>query len=312
MVSLTMMARLLEAVRPEQPADPGRRPVPARLGRGRRGARRPGRRPYRSATDVGVAALRHLAPVRRVDRLARRGGARRATPTARSRCCEAGGDHVELVDVARPGGPRPSAGRSRTPWTSCAPPRPATPTARWRLLDRQRLLCAHREGPYGVRHWNRQVERWLGEETGEPIWSRAGTPAGRCWSPPTTTASASTTATPASWSVRRARPAARCALHRRQRRPARPRHRPARPGRDDARDDDPQEPGQPGRRGRRAAARRRSPGCSPASSSTPRSPAPASACVVVGSRGRRTRRHRPPGPARHRAAAAARRRRSEP
>ena len=36
---------------------------------------------------------------------------------------------------------------------------------------RQRLLCAHREGPYGVRHWNTQVERWLGEETGEPIWS---------------------------------------------------------------------------------------------------------------------------------------------
>ena len=39
------------------------------------------------------------------------------------------------------------------------------------LLDRQRLLCAHREGPYGVRHWNTQVERWIAEETGEPIWS---------------------------------------------------------------------------------------------------------------------------------------------
>ncbi|MGN6189760.1 MAG: DEAD/DEAH box helicase, partial [Conexibacter sp.] len=30
-------------------------------------------------------------------------------------------------------------------------------------LDRHRLLCAHREGPHGVAHWNRQVERWLGE-----------------------------------------------------------------------------------------------------------------------------------------------------
>ena len=38
-------------------------------------------------------------------------------------------------------------------------------------LDEHRLLCAHRHGPYGVRHWNRQVERWLTEATGEPIWS---------------------------------------------------------------------------------------------------------------------------------------------
>ena len=38
-------------------------------------------------------------------------------------------------------------------------------------LDEHRLLCAHRRGPYGVRHWNRQVERWLTEATGEPIWS---------------------------------------------------------------------------------------------------------------------------------------------
>jgi exodeoxyribonuclease V alpha subunit len=38
-------------------------------------------------------------------------------------------------------------------------------------LDEHRLLCAHRRGPYGVQHWNRQVERWLTEATGEPIWS---------------------------------------------------------------------------------------------------------------------------------------------
>ncbi len=37
-------------------------------------------------------------------------------------------------------------------------------------LDGHRLLCAHREGPYGVRHWNAQVERWLAEETGQPIY----------------------------------------------------------------------------------------------------------------------------------------------
>jgi exodeoxyribonuclease V alpha subunit len=33
-------------------------------------------------------------------------------------------------------------------------------------LERHRLLCAHREGPYGIRRWNAFVERWLAEETG--------------------------------------------------------------------------------------------------------------------------------------------------
>ena len=40
-----------------------------------------------------------------------------------------------------------------------------------RTLGDHRLLCAHRRGPFGVRYWNRQVEQWLVEETGEPIWS---------------------------------------------------------------------------------------------------------------------------------------------
>jgi exodeoxyribonuclease V alpha subunit len=40
-----------------------------------------------------------------------------------------------------------------------------------KVLDEHRLLCAHRRGPFGVTYWNRQVERWLTEETGEPIWS---------------------------------------------------------------------------------------------------------------------------------------------
>ena len=35
--------------------------------------------------------------------------------------------------------------------------------------DAHRLLCAHREGPWGAAHWNRQVERWLGEATGVPV-----------------------------------------------------------------------------------------------------------------------------------------------
>ncbi|ONI73909.1 exodeoxyribonuclease V subunit alpha [Kribbella sp. ALI-6-A] len=37
-------------------------------------------------------------------------------------------------------------------------------------LDRHRLLCAHREGLWGVQHWNRTVERWITEETEDPLW----------------------------------------------------------------------------------------------------------------------------------------------
>ncbi|WGX97251.1 exodeoxyribonuclease V subunit alpha [Nocardioides sp. L-11A] len=34
-----------------------------------------------------------------------------------------------------------------------------------------RLLCAHRDGPYGVRVWNRHVEQWLAAELGAPLGS---------------------------------------------------------------------------------------------------------------------------------------------
>jgi exodeoxyribonuclease V alpha subunit len=37
-------------------------------------------------------------------------------------------------------------------------------------LDAHRLLCAHRDGPFGVHHWNRQVEHWLAEATGDPLY----------------------------------------------------------------------------------------------------------------------------------------------
>ena len=51
-------------------------------------------------------------------------------------------------------------------------------------LDRYRLLCAHREGPYGVRRWNRLVERWLAEDAGTDLAggpTASGTSAARCW-----------------------------------------------------------------------------------------------------------------------------------
>ncbi|WP_018598667.1 exodeoxyribonuclease V subunit alpha [Mycobacterium sp. 155] len=40
-----------------------------------------------------------------------------------------------------------------------------------KTLDEHRLLCAHRRGPAGVMHWNRQVQRWLTDSTGEPLWT---------------------------------------------------------------------------------------------------------------------------------------------
>ncbi len=37
-------------------------------------------------------------------------------------------------------------------------------------MSGHRLLCAHREGPHGVRTWNRHVERWVTEATGDGLW----------------------------------------------------------------------------------------------------------------------------------------------
>jgi exodeoxyribonuclease V alpha subunit len=39
-------------------------------------------------------------------------------------------------------------------------------------LDEHRLLCAHREGPTGVRRWNRHVERWLSEHPGVELYDQ--------------------------------------------------------------------------------------------------------------------------------------------
>ncbi|WP_392424581.1 exodeoxyribonuclease V subunit alpha [Barrientosiimonas humi] len=40
-----------------------------------------------------------------------------------------------------------------------------------RALAGHRLLCAHRTGPFGVSAWNRLVEQWVSEETGETFWT---------------------------------------------------------------------------------------------------------------------------------------------
>ncbi len=168
MVSLTMMARLLEAVRPDtrlilvgdpdQLASVEAGAVLADLVEG-----------LTARHDVRVAALR--TPHRfgeSIGALAeaiRIGDADRVVELLR-----AGGEHIEWIDSDGPANRLrevlvPHALRVRE-----AAVLGASEVA-LRTLDEHRLLCAHRQGPYGVSHWNRQVERWLSEETGQPAWS---------------------------------------------------------------------------------------------------------------------------------------------
>ncbi len=166
MVSLTMMARLLEAVRPgtrlilvgdpDQLASVEAGAVLADLVEGLRARR-----------DVRVAALRTKhrfgEAIGALAEAIRTGDADRAVELLR-----AGGRHIEWIE---PGG---SADRLRAVLVPHAlRMREAAvlgaAEVALRTLDEHRLLCAHREGPYGASHWNRQVQRWLAEETGQPM-----------------------------------------------------------------------------------------------------------------------------------------------
>jgi exodeoxyribonuclease V alpha subunit len=168
MVSLTMMARLLEAVRPDarlvlvgdadQLASVEAGAVLADLVDG-----------LSERADVRVAALRtshrfgeaigYLADAIRV------GDGDRALELLRSR-----DEHIEFIENddasdAMRSVLLPHALRLREAALFGAD------DVALATLDEHRLLCAHREGPYGVQHWNRQVEKWLSEETGQPPWS---------------------------------------------------------------------------------------------------------------------------------------------
>jgi exodeoxyribonuclease V alpha subunit len=168
MVSLSMMARLLEAVRPDarlilvgdadQLASVEAGAVLADLVDG-----------LLARTDVRVAALRTSHRFgRSIGALAeaiRVGNADDAL--ALLRC---GDQHIEFVETNDAGGDLrpillPHALRLRQAAILGAAEEALT------TLNQHRLLCAHRAGPYGVRHWNRQVELWLSEDTGQPPWS---------------------------------------------------------------------------------------------------------------------------------------------
>ena len=167
MVSLTMMARLLAAVRPEARlvlvGDPHQLTsieagaVLADLVEGLVHGGGAGvaelRRSHRFGTEIGDLALavREDRPDDTVALL--RGGAARVSfveeedPSGSLRDLLLG-DALALREAAEAG----------------------DADAALAALERHRLLCAHREGPWGVDHWNRTVERWITEETDDPLW----------------------------------------------------------------------------------------------------------------------------------------------
>ena len=164
MVELTMMGRLLEALRPDSRlvlvGDPrqltsvGAGAVLSDLVTG-----------YDGRADSPVAALsenfRSEEDIKALAAALRDGDADEVlavlrTPSEQVSFVEATDD--EAVEQAlRPD----SVAAARAVWQAAADEDPSRALDE---LDRYRLLCAHREGPFGVRRWNHLVERWLAED----------------------------------------------------------------------------------------------------------------------------------------------------
>lgn len=172
MVSLTMMARLLEAVRPDA------RLVlvgdPDQLASVEAGA---------VLADLVAGLADHAPGAVQALRTGHRFGARIGALATALRdgdadtvlgLLAAGGDDVRLLDPDDAG----DAALLRAELRDHAL---AIHTAASRgeveaalaAVDRHRLLCAHRDGPYGVTHWNLEVERLLADALGRGI-GRAG------------------------------------------------------------------------------------------------------------------------------------------
>ena len=109
----------------------------------------------------------------------------------------AGGDHIEWIDDRRPDGAACAKCfcRRRVALRQAAVLGDAATALA--TLDEQRLLCAHRRGPYGVAALESAGRAVARPRRRASRSGRTGMRAGRCSSPPTTTGSACTTATPA-------------------------------------------------------------------------------------------------------------------
>ncbi|WP_110180676.1 exodeoxyribonuclease V subunit alpha [Nocardioides solisilvae] len=170
MVSLTMTARLLEAVRPDarlvlvgdpfqlSSVDAGA--VLSDLVRGFEG--RPGS-PVASLSTVH----RYGAEIRELAEALRTGDADRVVEVL-----GAGHDRIEWVRDEDPSARIRESALGTALAVRDAAEAGDGPRA-LRALDRHRLLCAHRDGPWGVRHWNRRVEQWITAETQDPLFEAA-------------------------------------------------------------------------------------------------------------------------------------------
>ena len=173
MVSLTMMSRLLEAVRPQARlvlvGDPDQlASVEAGAVLGDLVARAPDASRQVPGGVVQLterfrfgAAIGQLAD-------AIRGG----DPDEVARLLRAGGDHVSFietdVETHAPTGlavVRADVVRAARELLSAA--RAGRAADALRHLDSHRLLCAHRRGPYGLARWTSEIERWLAADVAE-------------------------------------------------------------------------------------------------------------------------------------------------
>ena len=166
MVSLTMMARLLEAVRPDarlvlvgdadQLSSVEAGAVLGDLVAG-----------YRDHPDSPVASLvtahRYGAEIGALAEALRTDDADAVLDVL-----AAGHEQVEWVQVEDPA----DALRAATLPTALAVREAALlgdADGALAALAGHRLLCAHRDGPYGVHTWNRRVEQWVTAATGDPL-----------------------------------------------------------------------------------------------------------------------------------------------
>jgi exodeoxyribonuclease V alpha subunit len=169
MVELTMMARLLEAIRPQarlllvgdprQLTSVGAGAVLSDLVAGFEGDPSS---PVVSLTEN----FRSTQDIKAVAEALRRGDADAVLDALRTPSTEV--EFVETDDAAA--ALRPDAVAAALDVRRAAERGDAE--AAVRALDEHRLLCAHREGPHGVRHWNRQVEHWIGEAIGQDLHSQ--------------------------------------------------------------------------------------------------------------------------------------------
>jgi exodeoxyribonuclease V alpha subunit len=175
MVSLTLMARLLEAVRPDarlvlvgdpdQLASVEAGAVLADLVTGLG---------ERDADAVAALVTDHRSETRAITRLA--AAIQAGDPDAVLAELAAGDGAVELVhpdDADGLAGLQDELTRHALDVRALALAGDAAGALA--AAERHRLLCAHREGPWGVAHWNRQVERWLGEASGTYLGAAVGT-----------------------------------------------------------------------------------------------------------------------------------------